>query len=85
VRDRWLARLASSEGGVEGGESLAALFALPTFGERARYARSLLFPSPEFMATEYGAAGGRSLVVAYARRLRFVSSHAVKGLARLFF
>jgi hypothetical protein len=84
ARDRWLARLASPAG-VDGGESLAALFALPTFGQRARYARALLFPSPQFMTTEYGAVDRRSLVRAYARRLRFVSSHAVKGIARLFF
>jgi len=85
AQDRWLARLAAADGRADGSESLAALFALPTLGQRARYAASLLFPSRQFMATEYGTVGRRALLTAYARRVRFISSHAVKGLARLFF
>jgi hypothetical protein len=85
ARDRWLARLAAPESRADGRESLAALFALPTFGQRARYVGSLLFPSRRFMAIEYGSVGRGALLAAYARRVRFISSHAVKGLARLFF
>lgn len=80
-RDRRLARLADS--GVDGAESLALLFALPTLGARLQYAAALLFPSGPFMRLEYGARGRAGLAAAYCRRLATFSREGIRGLARL--
>src|SRR5439155_357127 len=70
-------------GRVDGRESLALLFALPGLRRRARYAAALLFPSPRFMAVEYGVTGRGGLALAYGRRARHVLWEGVKGTARL--
>ena len=75
--------LLASDAGVDGRESLALLFALPGLRRRARYAAALLFPSPRFMAVEYGVTGRGGLALAYGRRARHVLWEGVKGTARL--
>src|SRR5206468_3425578 len=62
---------------------LVRLFALPGLRRRARYAAALLFPSPRFMAVEYGVTGRGGLALAYGRRARHVLWEGVKGTARL--
>ena len=75
--------LLAPDAGVDGRESLALLFALPGLRRRARYATALLFPSPRFMAVEYGVTGRGGLALAYGRRARHVLWEGLKGAARL--
>lgn len=78
-----LDRLLGAESGVDGREGLALLFALRGLRRRARYAVRLLFPSPGFMAVEYGASGRGSLALAYGRRARHMVWEGLKGTTRL--
>ena len=77
-----LARLLSGSA-VDGKESLAALLALPGLRARLRYATALLFPSPGFMALEYGLTGRRQLGAAYVRRAGYFTWQGLKGMVRL--
>jgi hypothetical protein len=78
-----LDRLLVGGADVDGRESLALLFALPGLRRRARYAASLLFPSPAFMSMEYGVTGAGPLALAYGRRARHLVWEGVRGSARL--
>ena len=75
--------LLAPESGVDGRESLALLFALSGIRRRARYAAALLFPSPGFMAMEYGVTGPGGLARAYGRRARHLLWEGLRGTARL--
>ncbi|HUF90888.1 MAG TPA: nucleotidyltransferase family protein [Candidatus Limnocylindria bacterium] len=77
--------LLGAEAGVDGRESLALFFALTGVRRRARYAAALLFPSPRFMALEYGLTRRRHLAPAYARRVSYFAWQALRGTARLLF
>jgi putative nucleotidyltransferase-like protein len=77
--------LLGPEGGVDGRESLALFFAISGVRRRARYAAALLFPSPRFMALEYGLTRRRHLAPAYLRRVSYFGWQALKGTARLLF
>ncbi len=68
---------------VDGVESLAIFFAVKGLGAKFRYARSLLFPQPDFMMLQYGLTHRRQLATTYARRLCWFSWQAVKGLAHV--
>jgi hypothetical protein len=76
-------RLLGAESGVDGREGLALLFALRGVRRRARYAVRLLFPSPGFMAMEYGVSGRGALALAYGRRARHMVWEGLKGTTRL--
>jgi Uncharacterised nucleotidyltransferase len=78
-----LDRLLVKGADVDGRESLALLFALAGIRRRARYAASLLFPSPAFMTMEYGVTGPGPLACAYGRRVRHFVWAGVRGTARL--
>lgn len=77
--------LLGGEAGVDGRESLALFFALSGVRRRARYVAALLFPSPRFMALEYGLTRRCHLAPAYARRVSYFAWQALKGTARLLF
>jgi len=83
TRPAALDRLLVPEGGVDGRESLALLFALSGVRRRARYAAALLFPSPGFMTMEYGVTGPAGLALAYSRRARHLLWQGLRGTARL--
>ena len=68
---------------VDGKESLAALLALPGVRVRLRYALAVLFPSPRFMALEYGLTRRRHLGAAYVRRVGYFTWQGLKGMVRL--
>ncbi len=78
-----LDRLLGADSGVDGREGLALLFALRGVRRRARYAVRLLFPSPSFMALEYGVSGRGALALAYGRRARHMVWEGLKGTTRL--
>jgi hypothetical protein len=83
ARPAALDRLLMPEGDVDGRESLALLFAITGMRRRARYAAALLFPSPGFMAMEYGVTGPGGLALAYGRRARHLLWQGLRGTARL--
>jgi hypothetical protein len=69
---------------VEEREGLAQLLAVRGPLAKARYVGALLFPSPRFMALQYGLDRRRDLAPAYlARFARFIVEGA-KGMAQLF-
>jgi len=70
---------------VDGVESLATFFAVKGLGAKFRYARSLMFPHPEFMMLQYGLTHRRQLPTTYARRFCWFSWQAAKGLVHLCF
>jgi hypothetical protein len=82
ARQRRVERLLAGASGVDGKESLAVLFTLPGVRARLRYALALLFPSPRFMALQYGLTRPRQLGLAYLRRVGHLSWEGVKGTAR---
>ncbi len=77
--------LLAPDASVDGRESLALFFALGGVRRRARYLAGLLFPSPRFMALEYGLTHRRELGLAYARRVRHFAWEGLKGTTRLLF
>ena len=77
-----LARLVSGAS-VDGKESLASLLTLPGVRPRLRYASAVLFPSPRFMALEYGLTHRRQLGAAYTRRVGYFVWQGLKGIVRL--
>lgn len=78
-------RLLAGPARVDGKESLAVLFALKGLRAKLRYARTLLFPSPEFMQVQYGLARPGHVGLAYLRRVCRFSWEGSKGLVRLLF
>ncbi len=80
-----LLRLVAGPARVDGKESLAALFALKGLRTKLRYARTLLFPSPEFMQIHYGLTRPGHVGLAYLRRVCRFSWEGSKGLVRLLF
>ncbi len=82
-RTRSIARRLVENSNVDGVESLATFFALKGLGAKFRYARSLMFPHPEFMMLQYGLTHRRQLAMTYLRRICWFSWQAAKGLVHL--
>ena len=82
-RQRTLANRLAASPVVEEREGLAQLLAVRGPLAKARYVGALLFPSPRFMALQYGLRRRRDLAPAYlARFARFIVEGA-KGMAQL--
>ncbi len=80
---RPLARRLVETSKLDGVESLATFFAIKGLGAKFRYARSLMFPHPEFMMLQYGLTHRRQLATTYVRRFCWFSWQGAKGLVHL--
>lgn len=80
---RSVARRLIEESNGEGKESLAVFFSLKGLPAKWRYARQLVFPSPEFMKLHYGLSHGWPLCIWYPRRALQLALGALHGLVPL--